>query len=119
MFRVVSSFCLKFSRDSYTSCSPNVKQTNKLKTTKQKYPEVITLDHQSLRSGVTFEGGRGSRAREGEFTRRILVNAYDANSPIESSRGGTGWGRRRGGVTTAREIDNHSYSLKIRNFKQS
>ena len=110
----MSSFCLKFSRDSYTSCSPNVKQTNKLKTTKQKHPGVITPDHQSLRSGVTFEGGRGSRAREGEFTRRILVNAYDANSPIES--GGRGWG----GVTTAREIDNHSYSLKLfRNFTQS
>ena len=31
-------FCLKFSRDSDTSCSPNVKQTNKLKTTKQKHP---------------------------------------------------------------------------------
>ena len=106
-------FCLKFSRDSDTSCSPNVKQTNKLKTTKQNHPGVITLDHQSLRSGVIFGSGSGARAREGEFTRRILVNAYDANSPIES--GGGGWG----GVTTAREIDNHSYSLKIRNFKQS
>ena len=109
---MVSSFCLKFSRDSYTSCSPNVKQTNKLKTTKQKHPGVITLDHQSLRSGVIFGSGSGARAREGEFTRRILVNAYDANSPIESGGGG-------GGITTAREIDNHSYSLKIRNFKQS
>ena len=105
-------FCLKFSRDSDTSCSPNVKQTNKLKTTKQKHPGVITLDHQSLRSGVIFVSGSGARAREGEFTGRILVNAYDANSPIESGGGG-------GGVTTAREIDNHSYSLKIRNFKQS
>ena len=105
-------FCLKFSRDSDTSCSPNVKQTNKLKTTKQKHPGVITLDHQSLRSGVIFGSGSGARAREGEFTGRILVNAYYANSPIESGGGG-------GGVTTAREIDNHSYSLKIRNFKQS
>ena len=84
-------FCLKFSRDSDTSCSPNVKQTNKLKTTKQKHPGVITLNHQSLRSGVIFGSGSGARAREGEFTRRILVNAYDANSPIESS--GRGWGR--------------------------
>ena len=107
-------FCLKFSRDSDTSCGPNVKQTNKLKTTKQKHPGVITLDHQSLRSGVIFGSGSGARARarEGEFTRRILVNVYDANSPIEGGGGG-------GGVTTAREIDNHSYSLKIRNFKQS
>ena len=58
---------------------------------KQKHPGVITLDHQSLRSGVIFGSGSGARAREGEFTKRILVNAYDANSPIES--GGTGWGR--------------------------
>ena len=84
-------FCLKFSRDSYTSCSPNVKQINNLKTTKQKHPGVITLDHQSLRSGVIFGSGSGARARVGEVTGRILVNACDANSPIES--GGTGWER--------------------------
>ena len=58
-------FCLKFSRDSDTSCSPNVKQTNKLKTTKQKHPGVITLDHQSLRSGVLLGVGVG-REREKE-----------------------------------------------------
>ena len=43
------------------SCSPNVKQTNKL----------ITLDHQSLRSGVIFGSGSGGRAREGKVIRRI------------------------------------------------
>ena len=53
------------------SCSPNVKQTNKLKTTKQKHPGVITLDHQSLRSGVIFGSGGGGREREGEVIRKI------------------------------------------------
>ena len=39
---------------------------------------------------MIFGSGSGARAREGEFTRRILVNAYDANSPIESGGGGGG-----------------------------
>ena len=50
------------------SCSPNVKQTNKLKTTKQKHPGVITLDHQSLRSGVIFGSGSGARRGGGGAT---------------------------------------------------
>ena len=61
----MSLFCFTFYRDSNMSCSPNVKQTNKLKTTKQKHRGVITLDHQSLRSGVIFgSGSGGGRERE-------------------------------------------------------
>lgn len=67
----MSLFCFTFYRDSNMSCSRNVKQTNKLKTTKQKHPGVITLDHQSLRSGVIFGSGSGGRARAGEVIRRI------------------------------------------------
>ena len=67
----MSLFCFTFYRDSSMSCGLNVKQTNKLKTTKQKHPGVITLDHQSLRSGVIFGSGSGARAREREVIRRI------------------------------------------------
>ena len=67
----MSLFCFTIYRGSSMSCGPNVKQTNKLKTTKQKHPGVITLDHQSLRSGVIFGSGSGVRVREGEVIRRI------------------------------------------------
>ena len=49
-----------------------VRQANKqIKNNQTKHPGVITLDHQSLRSGVIFGSGSGVRAREGEVIRRI------------------------------------------------
>ena len=67
----MSLFCFTFYRDSNMSCSPNVKQTKQIKNNQTKHPGVITLDHQSLRSGVIFGSGSGVRAREGEVIRRI------------------------------------------------